>query len=79
MYLVILGVILLLLKLLEFGPVGEWSWFVVLAPFAGAALWWAWADASGYNKRRAMESMEARKAARRQRNMDAIGTGAKRK
>lgn len=79
MYLVLLGVILLLLKLFEFGPVGDWSWFIVLAPFAGAALWWAWADASGYNKRRAMEEMEARKAARRQRNMDAIGTGRKRR
>jgi len=79
MYLVLLGVILLLLKLFELGPVGDWSWFIVLAPFAGAALWWAWADASGYNKRRAMEEMEARKAARRQRNMDAIGTGRKRR
>ena len=79
MYLVILGVILLVLKLLEFGPVGDWSWWAVLAPFAGAALWWAWADASGYHTRRAMEGIEAKKAARRQRNMDAIGTGQRRK
>ncbi|MCB2022097.1 MAG: TIGR04438 family Trp-rich protein [Burkholderiaceae bacterium] len=79
MYLVLLGTALLLLKLLEYGSVGGWSWWVVLAPFAGAAVWWAWADASGYNKRRAMEGMEAKKAARRQRNMDALGTGPKRK
>lgn len=79
MYLVLLGVVLLLLKFLEYGPVGGWPWWVVLAPFAGAALWWAWADASGYNKRRAMEGMEAKKAARRERNMEALGTGPKRK
>jgi small Trp-rich protein len=79
MYLVLLGTALLLLKLLEYGPVGGWSWWVVLAPFAGAAIWWAWADASGYNKRRAMEGMEAKKAARRLRNMEAIGTAPKRK
>ena len=79
MYLVLLGIILLSLKLLEYGPVGGWSWWVVLAPFVGAALWWAWADASGYNKRRAMAGMEAKKAARRQRNMEALGTGPKRK
>lgn len=79
MYLVLLGVVLLLLKFLEYGPVAGWPWWVVLAPFAGAALWWAWADASGYNKRRAMEGMEAKKAARRERNMEALGTGPKRK
>jgi small Trp-rich protein len=51
----------------------------VLAPFAGAAVWWAWSDATGYTKRRAMERMDNRKADRRQRNMDALGTGPKRK
>ncbi len=76
---VVLGVLLLGLKWAEFGPVGAWSWWVVLAPFAAAAVWWAWADASGYTKRRAMERMEAKKGERRQRNMDALGTGPRRK
>ena len=73
MYLVILGVILLALKLLEFGPVGGWSWFAVLAPFAGAALWWAWADWSGYTKRKAMEREDQRKLDRINRQREAIG------
>ena len=33
------GVVLLLMKWLEFGPVAAWSWWVVLLPFAGALLW----------------------------------------
>ena len=46
MYLIVIGVLLLVLKFADFGPVGQWSWWIVLAPFAGAAIWWAWADAS---------------------------------
>lgn len=73
------GVVLLVLKLAEIGPVGGWSWWIVLAPFACASAWWMWADASGYSKRRAMDRMEARKAERRLRNMNALGTAPKRK
>jgi len=79
MYFVAFGVVLLILKLAEVGPVGGWSWWVVLAPFACAAAWWAWADATGYTKRRAMDRMDAKKAERRRRNMEALGTGPKRK
>ncbi|MBB5206086.1 small Trp-rich protein [Inhella inkyongensis] len=70
---VILGVILLLLKYLEVDPVAAWSWLWVLSPFAGAAVWWAWADKSGYTQRKAMEAMDAKKEARRQRAMEATG------
>ena len=35
----ILGVLLLVLKLAEFGPVAAWAWWVVLAPFGLAAAW----------------------------------------
>ena len=61
MYFLILGLVLLAMKYLEFGPVANWSWTVVLAPFALAALWWAWADWSGYSKKKAMERMDKRK------------------
>jgi len=44
MYLVVLGVLLLTLKLVDYGPVGAWSWWLVLLPFAAAAVWWTWAD-----------------------------------
>lgn len=79
MFFVVVGVLLLVLKVAEVGPFGAWSWWLVLAPFACAAIWWAWADATGYTKRRAMDRMEAKKAERRRRNMDAIGTGPKRR
>ncbi|GHC91381.1 hypothetical protein GCM10007320_40330 [Pseudorhodoferax aquiterrae] len=73
MYLLGLGLVLLLLKWAQWGPVAGWAWWVVLAPFGLAILWWAWADASGYTKRKAMEREAARKAARVDRQRDALG------
>lgn len=73
MYLLGLGLVLLLLKWAQLGPVAGWAWWVVLAPFGLAILWWAWADASGYTKRKAMEREAARKAARIDRQRDALG------
>ena len=73
MYLLGLGIVLVLLKYLEIGPPALWSGWWVLSPFALAAAWWAWADASGYTKRRAMEKMDARKQARIDRQKDALG------
>lgn len=70
---VILGVLLLLMKVAEFGPVANWSWIIVLAPFACAVVWWAWADASGYTQRRAMDRMDELKETRRQRQIEATG------
>ena len=63
MYLLGLGILLLALKYLEFGPVAEWSWWIVLSPFAAAVAWWTWADWSGYTKRKAVERENARKQA----------------
>lgn len=79
MLLLVLGVILLAMKSMEFGPVAEWSWLLVLAPFAGAVAWWAFADASGYTKRKAMEAEEKRKQDRITRSKENIGTNYKRK
>ncbi len=79
MLLLVLGVILLAMKFMEFGPVAEWSWLLVLAPFAGAVAWWAFADATGYTKRRAMEAEEKRKQDRIARQKENIGTNFKRK
>jgi small Trp-rich protein len=74
----LLGLALLAMKVAEFGPVATWSWWVVLLPFGLAVLWWAFADSSGLTQRRAIEKMEQRKAARRQRDMEALGMTAKR-
>lgn len=72
MYFLGLGIVLLVLKFLEIGPVAAWSWWLVLAPFGLAVVWWAWADASGYTKRRAMEREEEKTQARRQRASAAL-------
>ena len=74
MYLLGLGLVLLAVKYLEIGPVAAWDWWVVLAPFGLAVLWWAWADASGYTKRKAMERESARRKARIDGNREALGT-----
>lgn len=72
MYLLGLGLILLLLKYAEVGPVAALSWWWVLAPFALAVAWWAWADSSGFTKRKAMEREDKRRDARRERTKNAL-------
>lgn len=78
MWLVIVGVLLLLAKLAELGPFGGWPWYVVLAPFVGAILWWQFADSSGWTQRRAIDKMERRKEERREKAMDALGLSRRR-
>ena len=78
MYTLALGILLVLLKYLEIGPVAQLSWWWVLSPFAVTAAWWAWADASGYNKRKAMAKMDKRKQDRIQRQKEAMGRGDRR-
>ena len=72
MYLLGLGLVLLLLKYAEVGPVALWSWWWVLTPFALAVAWWAWADSSGYTKRKAMEREDKRRDDRRERTKNAL-------
>ena len=74
----LLGILLLVLKLAGLGPVADWSWWVVLGPFALAVAWWAFADGSGLTQRRAMDKMEKTKAERRNRNLEALGMGPRR-
>jgi small Trp-rich protein len=73
MYFLGLGIVLLLMKYLEIGPVVTWSWLIVLAPFALAVVWWAWADASGYTRRKAMERENKRRQDRIDKQRDALG------
>ncbi len=79
MYLLGLGLALMVMKYLEIGPVAAWDWWVVLAPFGLAMAWWAWADSSGYTKRKAMERENARRDDRIARNKEAIGTNFKKR
>lgn len=73
MYLLGLGIVLLLMKNFEYGPVAGWSWWIVLAPFGLAAAWWAWADFSGYTKRKAMEKMDQKKRDRVDKQREKLG------
>lgn len=79
MLFVAIGVILLVLKLVGVAPVADWDWLYVLSPFGLAVAWWAYADASGLTKKREIDRMEARKEARRNKAMEAIGTLPKKK
>lgn len=73
MYLLGLGLVLMVLKYLQIGPVAAWDWWLVLSPLGLAVVWWAWADASGYTRRKAMEREDARRQARQDRNSAALG------
>ena len=79
MWFLIVGVVLLGMKLAEVGPGAEWSWWIVLAPFALAAAWWSFSDAMGLTQAREMRKMDARQAARRQKAVDDLGLGSRRK
>jgi len=79
MYLLILGLVLMVLKYLEIGFVAGLSWWWVLSPFALAVAWWAWADTSGYTKRKAMEKMDQKKQDRIDRHRTALGIKTKRR
>jgi small Trp-rich protein len=74
MYLLGLGLVLMLLKYLAIDPVATLSWWWVLSPFALAVLWWQWADASGYTKRKAMEQQGRRREERHARVQENLGT-----
>ena len=78
MYMLGLALVLTLLKYLEIGPVANWSWWWVLAPYGRTAAWWAWADASGYTKRKEVEKIERRKQARVNKHKEALGMGTRR-
>ncbi|MBT9553375.1 MAG: TIGR04438 family Trp-rich protein [Hydrogenophaga sp.] len=79
MYLLILGIALMVLKYLEIGFVAGLSWLWVLSPFALAVVWWAWADATGYTKRKEMEKMDQKKQERIDKQRAALGIRTKRR
>ena len=68
-----LGLLALALKYFEIGMVATWSWWIVLSPFAMAVAWWAWADSSGYTKRKIVERETRRKQERIDRQKNNMG------
>lgn len=77
MWFIVVGVLLLLMKVAEVGPVADLSWWWVLAPFGIAVVWWEFADKTGYTQRKAMDRLDERKEARRQEAMSKLGTSDK--
>jgi small Trp-rich protein len=73
---VLIGVVFVVLRLggwVQFHQSDFWAWVIVLAPFGLALLWWTWSDASGLTQRKAMQAMDEKKAARREKAMEALG------
>ncbi len=70
---VLLGVVLCGLKLLGWTMVAGWSWWLVLAPFLLAALWWQFADTVGITQRGVMQREQARAARRREEQYEKLG------
>lgn len=73
MLFLLVGVVGAVLKYLEVGFFAQLSWWIVLIPFALAVAWWAYADASGYTKRRVIEKENLRKQNRIDRQRSALG------
>lgn len=73
MWFLVLGVLGVLLKYFEVGPMGQWSWWIVLIPFPLAMAWWSYADWSGYTKRKAVERQDERKRERIERQRSQLG------
>ncbi len=69
-----LGILLLALKYLEIGPVAGWDWMWVLSPFALAVAWWAWADWSGYTKKKAVQREDEKKQNRIDKTKATLGS-----
>ncbi len=87
MLFVFIGLALIVCNVMDWGPMATWTWTLTdghgnwgdlwkfLLPFVLAAIWWAWSDASGMTKRRAMRRDDERKRDRLDRNIDAMGLG----
>jgi small Trp-rich protein len=73
MWLVGVGLLMLALKLLGLTFVADWPWWVVLAPFVAAAVWWKFADATGITQRAAMRREDERAARRREAQFASLG------
>jgi len=79
MLFVVIGVLIIAMNLIGFGPVATWNWDITgdlwkfCVPFLLAFIWWIWTDKSGLDKRREMQKMEDRKENRRRENLERMG------
>lgn len=73
MFFLLIGIVGIALKLLHIEPVAGLTWWMVLSPFGLALAWWAWADASGYTRRKVVEKTEQRAKDRLKKQHQALG------
>jgi small Trp-rich protein len=73
MWFVVIGCLLLAMKMGDVELVAAWPWWVILAPFGLAVLWWSFSDSMGLTQAREIRKMEDRKVDRRRRAMEALG------
>ena len=79
MWFIVVGVILLLMKWFEFGPVGQWSWWVVLIPFGLALLWFEIIEPFfGLDKRKAHDDLDKIRQERLKKSMGGRPPGPRR-
>jgi len=65
MWLLLVGIVLLVAKLLDFGPVAELSWWWVWLPFLLALIWWEFFERRlGLDKKKAFDELEKSKQER---------------
>lgn len=65
MWLLLVGLLLLVSKLLDFGPLAELSWWWVWLPFLLALIWWEFFERRlGLDKKKAFDELEQAKQER---------------
>lgn len=73
MWFLFIGLVGIALKVLQIGWVATLDWWIILSPLALAIAWWAWADTSGYTKRKIVERENRRRDARIERQRSQLG------
>lgn len=79
MIFLLIGIIFLGMKFLEIAPIATQSWWLVMAPFALAVVWWQFVDASGLTKKREIEKEQRKKKERLEKSRSALGLDARKR
>ena len=71
MWIFYIGLVLLVSKLLDFGPLADLSWWWVLMPFVIALIWWEVFERHlGLDRRKAFDELEKAKQERIERALE---------
>ena len=72
MWFLVVGILLLMMKFFEFGPVAHWSWWLVLLPFGLALAWFEVVEPFfGLDKKKAHNDLEKVKEERIKKGLQA--------